>query len=373
MKTAGSPVGRRRSDAWLQQAQTTWRSMLSWSSTTSSAPTPTAPTIRRASVLTNENQRTNDPWGDQLTEKPSDCTRIHIQNVNGFSLDRRGGQFDQFCSIHTEIQADVSCGQEHKLDTTQMHIRSILYDTAKNHWERSKIIFGTTPIPFSSNYKPGGTFMVSTGSVTGRIRKQHRDKWGRWVAQEFSGRNSSTVMIISAYQPVNKRNKEGTNSVASQHRSLLLQTGDQTDDPRTAFRRDLLQQLQQYRQEGIEFLLVGDFNEAYGTDPDGISSIAGVLGLIHLMSHRHPHQPAPVTYARGVKCLDYALGTPQVAEAVVAVGYEAFNERFISDHRGYFLDFKTNILFGSPTQDLAAHTRRTLCSSNPKQNTAYIE
>ena len=125
-------------------------------------------------------------------------------------------------------------------------------------------------------------------------------------------------MIISAYQPVDKRSKEGTNSVASQHRSLLLQTGDQTDNPRVTFRRDLLQQLQQYRQEGIEFLLVGDFNESYGSDPDGISSIAGTLGLIHLMSLMHPHQPAPVTYARGVKCLDYALGTPRVAESVTA-------------------------------------------------------
>ena len=149
-----------------------------------------------------------------------------------------------------------------------MQVRSVLYETAHRHWERSKLTFATTPIPFSSTYKPGGTFIVTSGSTTGRVRQQHRDKWGRWVAQELSDSNSSTVIVISAYQPVNKNTKEGTtvivisayqrvdkntkegtNSVASQHRSLLLQSSDTTDNPRTAFRRDLLQQLQAYRQD----------------------------------------------------------------------------------------------------------------------------
>jgi hypothetical protein len=108
-----------------------------------------------------QNERSNDPWGDLMSSaKPPNCTRIHIQSVNGFNLDSRDGQFDQFCAIHKEIQADISCGQEHKLDTTQMQVQS---------WERSKIIFGTSPIPFSSHYKPRGTFMIN-------YRKRNRSR-----------------------------------------------------------------------------------------------------------------------------------------------------------------------------------------------------
>ena len=275
---------RRRSPAWLTQAQQKWRSMISWTSDSPNQPSGRQASVRTTSYLTHQNQATNDPWGDLMSEKPSNSTRIHVQNVNGFSLDSRGGQFDQFCTVHKEVQADISCGQEHKLDTTQMQVRSILFDTMQRHWDRSRATFGTTPIPFTSQYKPGGTFIMTTGSTTGRIRKQHRDRWGRWVAQEFSGRQATTVMIISAYQPVDKRSQEGTNSVASQHRSLLLQSSDPTNNPRIAFRRDLLAQLQDYRKDGIEFLLVGDFNEDYGANPDGISSIASNLGLTHLMS-----------------------------------------------------------------------------------------
>jgi hypothetical protein len=118
-------------------------------------------------------------------------------------------------------------------------------------------------------------------------------------------------MVISAYQSVDKRSKEGTNSVASQHRSLLLQSSDPTDNPRVAFRRDLLQQLQVYCRGGIEFLPVRNFNDEYGSDTDGISSMAGSLGLINLMAHMYPNQPNPVIYAREVKCLDDALlGNP---------------------------------------------------------------
>ena len=359
---------------WLQQAQTQWRSMINWTSPQHPGTSTHQPTHQhRSTILTVTNSQANDPWGDNMSEKPKNCTRIHVQNVNGFNLDRRGGQFDHYCITHKEIQADISCGQEHKLDTTQMHVRSVLYNAVQQHWDRSKIIFGTSPIPFSSHYKPGGTFMIATGNVTGRIRKQHRDKWGRWVIQEYSGKNSGTVMIISAYQPVDKRNKEGNTSVASQHRSLLLQSSDPIDDPRLAFQRDLTAQLQDYIKEGFECILVGDFNEDFCAEMDGIGSMATSLGLVNLLACRHPNKKPPATYARGVKCLDYAMGTQRVASAVIAAGYEAFNERFVSDHRGYFLDLDTSILFGSPTQDLASLKRRQLRTANVHHNTMYLD
>jgi hypothetical protein len=102
MKIASLPGGRQRPDPWLQQAHsTTWRSKLrSWTSDTVSGSTATSPATRKARVPTKENyQRAYEPWGDQMAENPRHCTRVHIQNVNGFSLDSRSGQFDQFCAI----------------------------------------------------------------------------------------------------------------------------------------------------------------------------------------------------------------------------------------------------------------------------------
>jgi hypothetical protein len=135
-------------------------------------------------------------------------------------MDCRGGQFNDVCAIVKEVQADIFGGQEHNLDTTQMHIRSTLYDTAKEYWDQNKMIFGSTPITFQSHYNPGGTYLVTVGNVAGRIVNQGQDKWGQWICQEFSGREGTRVVLISAYQPVHKHGIEGNLTVSAQHRSL---------------------------------------------------------------------------------------------------------------------------------------------------------
>ena len=142
----------------------------------------------RQSVLSAANVLDNEPWGDQLGEKSPEITRVYCINLNGITLDKRGGKFDTVCRCIKEVQADIFCGQEHKLDTTQSNVRTIIYDTARQHWVRQRIVMGTTPIPFDKTYKPGGTMMVTTGALTSRIKKQVRDKWGRWVCQEYQGK-----------------------------------------------------------------------------------------------------------------------------------------------------------------------------------------
>jgi hypothetical protein len=204
------------------------------------------------------------------------------------------------------------------------------------------------------------------------VTKQVRDKWGRWVCQEFQGRADRKVVIISAYQPVvNTSTLPGKITVIAQQKSLLIKENAAAIHPRTAFRNDLSTCLKQYQSKEVAILLVGDFNEALGTDPDGMTQIAGKYGLIDLTGSRHP-TPPPATYARGSKRLDYALASPLIAAAMEYAGYEAFNSRLVSDHRGYFIDFDTKKLFGAETQTLASRTNRGLASNNPVQVTAYI-
>lgn len=322
--------------------------------------------------MTVENERNNEVWGDTLEEKPSTITRVYSMNVNGLTLDRRGGQFDTLCKVHKEVGADIMCGQEHNLDSEKTQVRSILFETTRQHWNRSKLIFGTTPISFTSMYKPGGTFMLSSGDITGRVLHQAQDKWGRWVSQTYQGKHGMNIMVISAYQVVGKPAKPGCITTASQQQSLLLQAQDVFTNPRTAFRRDLHQYLQAAVASGHEILLVGDFNEPFGSDLDGMTKLAAAFQLVDLMSRRHSSAP-PATYARGRQRLDYVLATQHVADALSKSGYEPFNARFHTDHRAYFLDFDTDRLFGSQTQALGAHPPRILKSSNIPQVTQYLQ
>ena len=112
--------------------------------------------VNRSIVLTETNRRSKYSWGDQLVDKVGTTTRVYALNVNGFTLDRRGGQFDEFCKVAKETQADIVCCQEHNLDITQTQVRSILYDTLRQRWSRTRITMGTSPIPFDNMFKPGG-------------------------------------------------------------------------------------------------------------------------------------------------------------------------------------------------------------------------
>jgi hypothetical protein len=148
-------------------------------------------------IMTVQNQRINNPWGDELREKPDGITRIYSINVNGINIDRRGGKFNSICAAMKEIQGDIFCGQEHNLDVTQPRVRRTLYDTAQQHWQRLRLIIGTTPIQYSTAYKPGGTLMLATGDITGRILAQEQDKWGRWAIQEFQGRATRKLAVVT--------------------------------------------------------------------------------------------------------------------------------------------------------------------------------
>ncbi|KAI2490533.1 hypothetical protein MHU86_24043 [Fragilaria crotonensis] len=281
-------------------------------------------------ILTRANQKTNEPWGDELTKKPANITRVYAQNINGLSIDRRGGQFEDVCRVHNEVQADIFMGQEHNLDTTQMQVRSALFRAAQQLCQRARVTFGTTPIQFNTAYKPGGTFIMSTGSISGRMTKQTQDPLGRWVIQKFIGKQGRLLAVVSAYQTVEKRGTQGALTVASQQRSLLIQMKDEVTNPRTAFCRDLLQTLRAYQQDtGADLLIVGDFNEVFGSDSE-------------------------------------------VSIALRKAGYEAFDARLPSDHRGYYLDFQTDLLFGNQTQELANPQQRLLHASNIQQVTTYL-
>ncbi len=151
-----------------------------------------------------------------------------------------------------------------------------------------------------------------------------------------------------------------------------MQTQDRLTNPRSAFRRDLTIAIQNSMASGHEILLLGDFNEPFGADVDGMVKLADTCGLQDLMRIRNSSTP-PATYARGRTRLDYALATEHVAASLSQAGYEPFNSRFPSDHRAYFLDFNTTRLFETDTQQLGKHSERILSSNNVAQTTQYIK
>ena len=352
----------------LQQAKEGWNSIFQQQT---QRKTRQRTEIRRT-ILTNNNQQFNAPWGDPLGEKLASVTRIYSLNLNGIALDKRGGQFDTLCTIAKELQVDILCGQEHNVDTTQSEVRNILYNTARQHWPRSRLVTGSTATTFANWYKPGGTLQLSIGHITGRITSTYQDPLGRWVSQTFRGRDGVQLTVISAYQVVESGSQTGKTTAASQQTSQLTQMNVTDCNPRRAFKHDLRSYLRECSARGDELLLLGDFNESIDGNFNGMSRIITDFFLVDLMKLRSNQKP-PATYSRGRLRLDYGLATRRVADALVTAGYESFNERFPTDHRAYYFDLDTEKLFGAHTQALAIPSLRLMHSTNVKQVTQYIQ
>jgi hypothetical protein len=119
-------------------------------------------------------------------------------------------------------------------------------------------------------------------------------------------------------------------------------------------------------------ILVGDFNEPM-TKRSSMARVASNHQLVDILFQRNPDLQEPNTFIRGSTRIDYALISPELTDAVSACGYESFHQRIKSDHRGFFLDFNTSILFGNSTPSLAPMSLYDFSSKNPSNNTAYIQ
>ena len=154
------------------------------------------------------------------------------------------------------IQADVAGFTELYRDTTKPSVQKILFDTCRNKFDHFRLVTGTTPIKTRTDYEPGGTMLLSTGDITGRITSHGSDSLGRWTYTKFQTRSQSHVCIISAYQPC-RTQLSPSNIVYNQQYSLLslpLLTNLQNNlprvvDPRKTFIADLTMFIQDFQKE----------------------------------------------------------------------------------------------------------------------------
>ena len=79
------------------------------------------------------------------------------------------------------------------------------------------------------------------------------------------------------------------------------------------------------------------------------------------------------TYQDGSSVLDYVLMDPTLLDNVTHCGYEPFKINILSDHRGVFVDFSTNHLFGDTIRPLAPIQSRDLSTKKTHQIAPYFK
>jgi hypothetical protein len=108
----------------------------------------------------------------------------------------------------------------------------------------------------------GGTGIICSGECTGYIKKVGRDEagLGRWSWILMGGTNGHNTRIITAYNPCKNKNINSGTSYQQQQRYFNTRKKDLTC-LLVLFRRDLINQLQQWQEAGEKIILFIDDNE----------------------------------------------------------------------------------------------------------------
>ena len=210
-----------------------------------------------------------------------------------------------------------------------------------------------------------------TGSLAGRVRKHHLDKYGRWIQVELLGRDGRMINIMCAYQVVQEKGEHGACTTYSQQVQMMRLDGVNDPDPRKAFIRDIKELVKQLTTANQDIILMGDFNESKWSQTGGIGKchIGRPIDRGLLLQTR-PWQRKP-RYARGIKRVDYILVSQCLTNHIRATGAEPFNFRIFSDHCGLFVDFAVPGFFDRAPNVLAKQSTRHLIYDCPHHVQKY--
>ena len=324
----------------------------------------------------------NSPLGPDLVPcKPDNTTRIFTQNPNGFALtDEKGGGLNYALEWLALYETDVLGFSAHDLATSRYHVREKIRTAFYSHYQhRYRLHYGSDPIKPTSNRHQGGCLAATVGSTLSRLVDKGSDYLGRWSWLRFVRSDGRFITYVVAYQCFDYKSPEKAeqfpNSVYYKQHSVLVKERRKNPDPRKHFVADLEKFLSECRERDDLLIVTGDFNDEYCENTSPFGKILTKAGLVdaYVAKNGVPLEKFRTCAKQTVvyKCIDYMFISKDLLPALKACGYEPFNKRIPSDHRGMWMDFDTTKLFGKSLIDLPSFSGRDLHSTCPQQITSY--
>jgi Reverse transcriptase (RNA-dependent DNA polymerase) len=179
---------------------------------------------------------------------------------------------------------------------------------------------------------------------------------------KIRGKGDLRLIIATLYRPVQA---EGAMTAYQQHKSILLQNGC-TDCPRANLFLVLKEQIIQWKQDGYQIIVAGDFNEDVRSN--NVKNFFAQLSMEELIIKQHGTN-IPNTYINGSTPIDGIFATigiiPQFS------GYTPFTWGMYSDHRLLWVDLDMTLILGSNAPPLWKPQARRMKCENPQTIQAF--
>ena len=301
----------------------------------------------------------------------SQTIRLYFQNVNGLRLQDNASDIIESFLLMQAAKVDIFGFVETKLHCRDHRVQHILHSCRRKVFDTCQIYSCSSDEDWPTLHKPGGTLLGITNSLVGRAKQHSQDKFGRWIQVDLLGRDGRTISIICAYQVV-QFHQAGDKTAFSQQLRLLRLDGIDQPCPRKQFIQDLSKLVDSLTKQNHDIILMGDFNEVIGEQPDEMASVIKKGHLTDAYCHKHGLANESSTYARGSRRVDYILVSPRLIDFIRHTGAEPFNFRLFSDHRGLFVDFSMPGFFDRAPNILAKLRSRDLIYNCPRHIRLYL-
>lgn len=295
----------------------------------------------------------NETWGDVLSEKTKNYTRIYFQNVRGLQLTKRSST-DKWASIleyANRHSFDIMGLAETCTNTNHHRVRHRLQAVTNQAFIQTNLCWSDNDFITDTSYRPGGTLVATMNSWVGRINRALNDPYlmGRWSGNEYNIGYDRRLFLFSAYRVCKQSPTLGLISSYRQQVLKLYQRGlHKNPCPRKYFILDLIDYIRSLKIKEQDFILIMiDANEQFGEDSYGISTLTEKLGLVDLFTRHHQLECNISTHQSShQKRIDFMIGSESLLHHISSCGYLPFFDGVDSDHRGLFIDFKQSLTDG---------------------------
>ena len=314
--------------------------------------------------------------GQAPSKKADGATRIVMENVNGLPNHINGNEkLEKEKEILDELEADIFLITEHQCNLKHKDNRNGFRQMFQGGEAEVRTQTAHNVHENVAQTQEGGCGMILFGPLIDQYDFEHSGKdetgMGRWTVMTFRGSEGVTTRVVCGYMPNYVKKKQSNSSYQQQRRHLLQKHNDCTC-PRTRMCKDLVAQLQQWRDEGDRIILGMDANEniykkGLGkilTDPEG-------LGLVEAVGE-FTGKKIGATYFRNQseKPIDAIWTTPDisvVSACIMPVGYG------IGDHRVFIVDVLTSSMVGLTPPMIVRSQARRLNTKIPGVEKRYLK
>ena len=270
---------------------------------------------------------------------------------------------------------DVACLPETCTDWKNSSSAAACRRIARKYWNQTRLVTSCSSIQASHRYLPGGSAILATGNLTGRILATFTDDaLGRWSSIRIRGNQGVHVLIVTAYMVCKTSiSSTGPTTAFRQQYSILRAQGIQNPNPRQQFINDLSSFLEHHQSLGDRLLLLGNFNTDLDNPSDSRSlrSMFQQLQLTDLLIHHHPSLAPASTRLRGRR-IDSIFGCPQITNLPLHCGMGLFNSIVDSDHRPIYIDVIATDLLQHIPPTIHTPVPRGIHSNNPTECSRYL-